>query len=76
MKKEKKITNDNKKIINDFTRRIYKGIFNLNTPLLVEHYWSVYRELVSRDDFNSLDDLKMSYEIIKDELKERGVDNV
>lgn len=76
MKVKEKILNENKQVINDITHKIYKGIFKLSTPLLVEHYWSVYRELVSREDFNSLDDLKMSYEIIKEELKERGVNNV
>ena len=65
-----------KEVASNITSKIYKSIFKLSTPLLVEHYWSIYRELVSRDDFNSLDDLKMSYEIIKNELIERGVTNV
>lgn len=65
-----------KEVANNVTSKLYKSIFKLSTPLLVVHYWSVYRELVSRDDFNSLDDLKMSYSIIRDELIERGVTNV
>lgn len=65
-----------KEVTTNVTSKIYKSIFKLSTPLLVQHYWSIYRELVSREDFNSLDDLKMSYEIIKNELIERGVSNV
>ena len=53
-----------------------KKIFELDTKTLLSHYWSVYNELIKRDDFNSLDDLKVSYEILKQELIDRGVENV
>lgn len=67
---------NNLKLENKLVEIVYKKIFQLDTETLTAHYWSVYAELIKREDFNSLDDLKMSYEILKDELRNRGVKNV
>lgn len=66
----------NDKVMEKNVSLIYKSLFNLSTPLLLEHYWSVYQELLKREDFNDLEDLKVSYSLIQEELKKRGVLNV
>lgn len=64
------------KLQNKLVEIVYKKIFELDTKTLTSHYWSVYHELISRDDFNDIDDLRVSYELIKEELIKRGVTNV
>ena len=73
---KKKVDKKQSKAIEGAVSLLYKNIFKLSTPLLVEHYWSVYKELITREDFNDLDDLKVSYSLIQEELQKRGVLNV
>lgn len=61
-----------KKIIELF----YKSIFNLDTKTLTQIYTDIYKELLSRKDFASIEDIKVVYEISKQKLIESGVYNV
>ena len=51
-------------------------IRKLNTETLIEIYIEVMEELYSRDDYNSTQDLQLSYGIIKKILDHRGVNYV
>lgn len=51
-------------------------IRRLNTETLIEIYIEVMEELYSRDDYNSTQDLQLSYGIIKKILDHRGVNYV
>lgn len=61
-----------KKIIELF----YKSIFSLDTKTLTQIYTDIYKELLSRNDFASIEDVKVVYEISKQKLIESGVYNV
>lgn len=49
------------------------SIKELSTDTLIEIYIEVMEELYSRDDYNSTQDLQLSYGIIKKILMNRGV---
>lgn len=70
----KKIINDNKKITKDIIKKVYNNILKLDTKTLQEHELLVFKELISRKDYNELDFLIDKYYIIHDELLRRGVD--
>ena len=72
--KSKKIINDNRKQLSIIVGRVYSGILKLDTDTLQEHSFNVYRELISRYDYNELDDIIGKYNILRDELIRRGVD--
>lgn len=48
-------------------------IKTISTDTLVEIYMEVMEELYKRDDYNSTQDLQLSYSIIKRILENRGV---
>lgn len=52
------------------------SIKEISTNTLIEIYIEVMEELYSREDFNSNQDLQLSYGIIKKILENRGVFNV
>lgn len=52
------------------------SIKEISTDTLIEIYIEVMEELYSRDDYNSTQDLQLSFGIIKKILENRGVYNV
>lgn len=71
---KKNIINDNKKELSIIINKIYGTILKLDTRSLQMHEHEVYAELISRNDFNSLDDEIIKFQILCDDLKEKGVD--
>lgn len=51
-------------------------ITKLSTDTLIQIYMEVMEELYKRDDYNSTQDLQLSYSIIKKILENRGALNV
>ena len=77
MKNKKILSQADKYILStSIISKVYSNIFSLSTPLLLKHYTDVYKELIKRNDYNRTEDLILSYEVIKQELIERGVYNV
>ena len=76
MKKNNLKLSDNVKIQNQLITKVINAFFKLPTSELFELYMNIQRELVTREDYCNIDDLKQSYEIIKQELINRGVHNV
>lgn len=70
----KKIINDNKKITRDLIKKVYNHILKLDTKTLTQHELNIFKELISRKDYNELDFLITKYYIIHDELVSRGVE--
>ena len=60
--------------INSIVNKIYKNIFKLDTKTLESHEIEVFKELISRKDYNELDFLIDKYYILRDELISRGVE--
>lgn len=54
--------------------KIYKGIFKLDTKTLEYHEKEVFKELISRKDYNDLKFLIDKYKILETELIARGVE--
>lgn len=75
-KKQNKINNfmDNKKVLNQLIQKTYRAILQLDTKTLSMVSFDVYKELISRDDYNSLNDEIIKFQILCDDLKEKGVD--
>lgn len=70
----KKIDNSTK--YNMLIKKVYDSMFQLDTKTLIQIYTQIYTELISREDFSSLEDTKIIYEICKRKLIESGVYNV
>ena len=58
------------------TRKFGYDLKDVSTDFLIGIYIEVMEELYSREDFNSTQDLQLSYGIIKKILENRGVYNV
>lgn len=69
----KKIINDNKKITRELISKVYNHILKLDTNTLKQHELTIFKELISRKDYNELDFLIEKYYVIRDELLRRGV---
>ncbi len=69
----KKIINDNKKITRELISKVYDHILKLDTKTLTQHELTIFKELISRKDYNELDFLIEKYYIIRYELLRRGV---
>lgn len=67
---------DNHNLKNQIVKKVVDAVYQLPTKDLEEFYHDIYKELISREDYNNLNDIKMSYEILKQELIDRGVHNV
>lgn len=55
---------------------VLKSILDLPTKNLIDVYIMIYKELIKRKDYSSLDDKKVIYEILKQDLIDEGVYNV
>lgn len=73
-KKKKSVNFDNKKQLNVLINHVYGAIMKLDTYTLHAFSFEIYRELISRDDFNDLDDEIRKFQILYDDLVQKGVD--
>lgn len=57
-------------------KKLYSCIMHLPTQELGSIYLDIYKELLNREDFCRKDELRWTYEIIKQRLIEEGDTNV
>ena len=72
--KNKKIGYDNQAQLKGLIYHVYNAILKLDSDTLSQFSFEVYKELISREDYNELNDIIYKYHLLQDELIRRGVD--
>lgn len=73
-KKNKKVVYDNQSQLKGLITHVYNAILKLDSETLSQFSFEIYKELISREDYNELDDILVKYHLLQDELIRRGCD--